>query len=42
MFPPIAAAGQMSSEPSGGATMLRRGTIGRVASILWVTVTAIG
>ena len=42
MSPPIAAAGQMSSEPSGGATMLRRGTIGRVASILWVTVTAIG
>ena len=42
MSPPIAAVGQALSEPSGGATMLRRGTVGRVASILWVTVTAIG
>jgi hypothetical protein len=42
MSRPITAAGQALCELSGGANMLRRGTVGRVASILWVTVTGIG
>jgi hypothetical protein len=42
MSRPITAAGQAPCEPSGGAITLWRGAVGRVASILWVTVTAIG
>jgi hypothetical protein len=42
MFRPITAARIGANQPGSGAIKLRRSPVGRVANILWVTVTAIG